>query len=128
MKFLLLLLIALPLSSFSQSKIEAEKKVHPLALFTVPEFIGGQDALTDYIDQHFKITKKDVKFKTNTEIIVKFFIGSDGSISKASILKGASKQLDKEVLRVISEMPNWIPGTQNGKNIETMYTHTFKIG
>ena len=128
MKYLLLILIALPTFSFSQSQLESKKNVHPLALFTSPEFIGGQEALDNYILENLQINRTDKKRNTQGEIIIKFFIGTDGSIITPTLLnKGLSKQLNKEAIRVIKGMPNWIPATQNGRIIETMYAYTFII-
>ena len=128
MKYLLILLIVLPTLTYSQSKIEKEKKVNPLALYTNPEFIGGQQALDNYILDNLKINRKDKKLKTQGEIIVKFFIGIDGSVLKPTILnKGLSEKLNKEALRIISNMPKWKPATKNGKLVETMYAYTFKV-
>ena len=128
MKFLLVLLIAFPIVSFSQSKAENEKKVNPLPIFTNPEFIGGDEAITVYVNQNFELNRKDKRLNTKGEIIVKFFIGDDGSISKVTLLnKGLSKQLNKEALRVISEMPKWKPGTKNGKATETMYAYIVNV-
>ena len=124
MKYLLLLFITLPLISFSQTNKNSEKKVNPLALYTNPEFIGGQKALNSYINEHFN-TPKTSTFKG--EIIVKFFINENGEVKTPSVLKGLSKQLDKKALKIIAEMPNWNPGTQNGKTVKVMYAYTFKI-
>lgn len=128
MKFLLLLLIALPTLSFSQTKVESKKNVHPLALFTNPEFIGGTEALDQYVLENFKINRKDKKLNTKGEIIVKFFIDSDGTVITPKLLnKGLSKELNKEALRLISNMPKWKPATKNSKAVKTMYAYTFSI-
>lgn len=128
MKSLLFLFIALPIVSFSQPKLEFEKKVNPLALYTNPEFIGGQKALDNYILANFKINRKDKRLKTKGEIIIKFFIAIDGRILRPSLLnKGLSEKLNKEALHLISNMPKWKPATKNGVIVETMYAYTFTI-
>jgi len=45
----------------------------------------------------------------------------DGSVSGVKVLKGIPKGpgLDAEALRVISSMPNWVPGSQNGNLVRT---------
>jgi len=128
MKYLFLLLIAFPTLSFSQSKNDIEQKVNPLPLYTNPEFIGGPEALKNYINQNFKINRTAKKCHTKGEIIVKFYIGVDGSISKVSIInKGLSDKLNKEALRVISEMPKWKPATQSGKIVKIMSAYTIIV-
>jgi hypothetical protein len=128
MKYLLFILIALPTLSFSQKKFESKKKVYPLAIFTNPEFIGGQHALDNYILENLKINRKDKRLNTTGEISVKFFIGTDGSILTPTLLnKGLSKQLNKEALRVIANMPKWKPATKNGEIVKTMYAYIITI-
>jgi len=128
MKLILLLLIISPTLTFSQSKVEYRKKVNPLALYTNPEFIGGTEALVNYVNQNLEINRKDKKRNTKGEIIIKFFIDTDGSISNTTLLnKGLSKQLNKEALRVISDMPKWKPATKNGKIVKTMYAYIITI-
>jgi len=128
MKFLFLLFIVFPTLVFSQSKVESERKVNPLPLYTNPEFVGGPQALKNYIDENFRINKTDKKHKTKGEIIVKFYIGIDGSISKATIInKGLSNQLNKKAIRVISEMPKWKPATKSGKVVKIMSAYTISV-
>jgi len=128
MKYLFLLLIAFPTLVFSQTKVEQERKINPLPLYTNPEFVGGPKALKKYIDDNFRINRTDRKRNTKGEIIVKFYIGIDGSISKATIInKGLSDKLNKEALRVISEMPKWKPATQSGKVVKIMYAYTISV-
>jgi len=128
MKFLFLLFIVFPTLVFSQSKVESERKVNPLPLYTNPEFVGGPQALKNYIDENFRINKTDKKRKTKGEIIVKFYIGIDGSISKATIInKGLSNQLNKKAIRVISEMPKWKPATKSGKVVKIMSAYTISV-
>ena len=43
---------------------------------------------------------------------VTFTIESDGKISTITIVKSHSKEVDEEIVRVISEMPVWTPAEQ----------------
>ena len=60
--------------------------------------------------------------KTGVEgtVYASFIINTDGSLSDAKILKGLGQSYDDEVLRVISLMPKWKPGKQNGKTVPTL--------
>ena len=127
MKLLLLLLFTLPTIAFSQSDFETKKNVHPLAIFTNPEFVGGVKVLDKYISDNFELNKDEYYLNKNKEIIVKFFIDKNGAIQNAKILKGLTPELNKKALAVINSMPNWTAGTQNGIPTKMMYAYSLKI-
>lgn len=45
-----------------------------------------------------------------------------GHVKDAVIVKGLNKACDEEALRLISQMPDWVPGKQNGKAVAVNYT------
>ena len=53
---------------------------------------------------------------------MQFIIGTNGSITNAKVLRSVRPLLDVEALRVIRNMPNWIPGIQRGKRVRVSYT------
>lgn len=74
------------------------------------QFPGGLQAFNTYV-------KKNLRFSglyKNEHVIVEFFVEVDGSITGSKILKGIREAYEREALRIIDEMPKWIPGTQNG--------------
>lgn len=110
-------------------KYTDSRKVNPLAVRTNPEFPGGMDALDAHVKSNFKISRKDRKKEVQGDIQVKFTIMADGSIKDVKVLNGGmSEKLNKEALKVISELPNWTAGTLNGKAVDVMYVYTIKIG
>ncbi len=50
-----------------------------------------------------------------------FVVNSDGKIENVKILRGLGYGLDEEVLRVVNKMPDWIPGKQNGKEVNVQF-------
>lgn len=42
---------------------------------------------------------------------------SDGSVGEVRIARSLDPYLDKEAVRVVSEMPRWIPGRHEGKAV-----------
>ena len=45
-----------------------------------------------------------------------------GKIAKVKVLRSVCKDLDKEAVRVIKMMPDFIPGKQNGETVDMQYT------
>ena len=56
------------------------------------------------------------------KVYVSFVVEKDGSVSGVKVLRGADRDLDNEAVRVVSMMPNWTPGMQNGKPVRVQYT------
>ena len=55
-------------------------------------------------------------------VYVQFTINKNGTVQDAIIMRGVDPALDKEAIRVISTMPEWNPGTQNGKSVDSKVT------
>jgi hypothetical protein len=81
-----------------------------------PEFPGGEQAMFDFL-------LKNVNYNFHTmitgKVYVRFTIEKDGAVSNPTIVRGVSPDNDAEVLRVISMMPKWIPGSYQGKPTST---------
>lgn len=87
-----------------------------------PEFPGGMMALTRYLADNIKYPRVSRDNKSQGKSAVRFTVNADGSISDAEILRSAGDMyLDKEALRVISEMPKWEPGKKNGKPVRVKF-------
>ena len=55
-------------------------------------------------------------------VLCKFIVNEDGSISDVTVIKSVSPELDAEAVRVLSRMPAWEPGMQNGKAVKVCFT------
>ena len=94
----------------------------------MPSFPGGQAALMQYLASNIKypvVAENGVQGR----VIVQFVVGKDGSISQVKVVKSVDPSLDKEAARVVSSMPKWVPGKQNGQAVNVKYTVpvTFKL-
>ena len=81
----------------------------------MPQFIGGEKALTNYIFKQLKYPVVDAEIGHQGKVIVQFVIDQSGNVKNQKVIKSVSKGLDREALRVVSEMPDWIPGEINGQ-------------
>lgn len=64
------------------------------------------------------------------KVLVQFVVERDGSVSNIKVVRSVDPTLDKEAIRVISQMPKWKPGKQRGKAVRVSYTLpiAFKLG
>lgn len=94
-------------------------------VFTVveqnPEFPGGMSALGQFLGKNIKYPSAAQRASVQGKVFVVFVVGKDGTVSDARILKGLGFGCDEEALRVTNIMPQWIPGTQNGKPVAVQY-------
>ncbi len=104
----------------------AEGKDSETKIFDVvedmPMFLGGQNALMDYLTRNLRYPGDAVNNNIEGQVIVRFVVTKDGTISDVTIVKSVYPSLDAEAMRVVKSMPKWIPGRQNGENINVYFT------
>ena len=88
----------------------------------VVEFPGGSAELLKYLSSHIKYPTMSQEMGSQGRVIVQFVVDKDGSITSPTVVRGVDAYLDKEAIRVISGMPKWKPGVQNGKKVRVKYT------
>jgi protein TonB len=53
--------------------------------------------------------------------VVAFIVEKDGSLSDVRIANSVHPLLDAEAIRVVSSMPKWNPGLENGNPVRVKY-------
>ncbi|MEE4259504.1 MAG: M56 family metallopeptidase [Bacteroidales bacterium] len=100
-------------------------------IFTVveemPEFPGGTEALFAYISKNIKYPAKAKKEKIQRRVFISFVVEKSGKVSNVNILRGIGGGCDEESLRVVTEMPVWKPGLQDGKPVRVQYNLPIKF-
>ncbi|MDY3848166.1 MAG: energy transducer TonB, partial [Prevotella sp.] len=88
----------------------------------MPSFPGGNAALFEYLSNNIQYPKVAEENRMEGRVIVTFVVEKDGSISNAKLARSVSEELDAEAIRVVSSMPKWQPGSQNGEPVSVMFT------
>lgn len=60
-------------------------------------------------------------------VVVSFVIDSKGFVTNPTIVKPIGSGCDVEAMRVVKNMPKWIPGSQNGKVVSVKLTIPIKF-
>lgn len=102
-------------------KNEEENKVFDV-VEEQPSFPGGQGALMAWLNDNIKYPVVAAENGIQGKVIVQFVVGKNGSISNVKVLRSVDPSLDKEAVRVVSNMPNWTPGKQNGASVNVRFT------
>ena len=100
---------------------EEENKVFDV-VEQMPSYPGGMGALMQYLSSHIKYPVIAEENGIQGRVICTFVVERDGSITNVKIAKSVDPSLDKEAMRVVSSMPKWIPGKQNGSAVRVKYT------
>ena len=87
-----------------------------------PEFPGGMEACLKYMYKNIKYPAVAMEAGIQGQVVIQIVIDKDGKIHDPKIVRGVSPELNAEAIRVISNMPQWIPGKQKGKNVATRFT------
>lgn len=87
----------------------------------MPTFPGGDEALLRLISDSIKYPQEAVDNGIQGRVTVKFVVSSDGSVKWAEVVRGVHPVLDEEAVRVVSALPKWKPGKQNGKPVPVWF-------
>ncbi len=87
-----------------------------------PSYPGGMGALNQWLSSNIKYPVMAAENGIEGRVIVQFVVERDGSVSGVHVVRGVDPSLDKEATRVVSMMPKWIPGKQNGSAVRVKYT------
>ncbi len=86
----------------------------------MPEFPGGAEALKQYIARSINYPESAKENGIQGRVYVTFKISKEGKVTDAKVARGIFPALDKEAVRVVSSLPNWNPGKQNGQPVEVV--------
>lgn len=102
-------------------EIVAEDKVYTY-VEQMPQFPGGMQTLMQYISASLRYPALAVQNQVEGKVFVNFIVRPSGQITNAVVTKGIGAGCDEEAVRVISQMPAWEPGKQNGRTVSVSYT------
>jgi protein TonB len=88
----------------------------------MPVFPGGTSELMSYLQKNLRYPQMAIDVGIEGRVILKFVVSKTGGISDVQVVKGIDPSCDREAVRVVSSMPNWIPGAQNGNPVAVYFT------
>ena len=106
------------------------KEEEEIVIFEVveqmPEYPGGMSALQKYLSE--KIAGSPMKGKAGGRVMVGFTVAETGKIKDVRVLQSHEASLNQAAERIVSEMPDWIPGKQRGRPVPVKYTVPIRFG
>ena len=89
-----------------------------------PQFPGGREALMDFVNKTRRYPEEAYKNGIEGRVTCSFVVNPDGNISHLKVIKGSHKSLNLEAMRILAEMPNWIPGRHGDKCVPVRVIHS----
>ena len=107
-------------SGENTTTVEQEKDKQPNLPSNPPKFPGGDAAWLAFLQRYLQ-APEDLDPGQRIEVLVRFWVDVDGSVSKPEVIKSGGSSFDKEVLRVLKKMPKWEPAMQYGHHVAVSY-------
>jgi hypothetical protein len=119
---LVLLMLVIPIIGLSQESDTMASSFRIIEDFpdTEAEFPGGRSEMLMYLSTNMEyppITQWEC-FRP-TKIYLIFTIMADGSIEDVKVWGGISDSYHSAAIKVVENMPNWIPATKSGKTVNS---------
>lgn len=111
---------------YKDEVIVEEKKPEPEQVFQsveqMPKFPGGDAELMKFIQEHLRYPTMAAENNIQGRVVVQFVVTKNGSIGEVKVIRSRDQDLDKEAVRVVKSLPNFIPGRMNGQPVNVWYT------
>ena len=89
----------------------------------LPEFLGGEKEMKNYILASIEYPMIAVSHNQQGTVYTNFLVNEDGTLSDIHISEGVSEELDTEAVRVMKQMPPWVPGFEFGLPTSVRYNY-----
>ncbi len=91
------------------------------SLEQMPDFPGGQKALIKYLSENMEYPEEARKNGIEGKVLSQFMVNEDGTLTDVQIIGKMGYGCDEEVLRLITQMPRWNAGKEDGKAVKVLF-------
>lgn len=120
-KTLLVSLLLIPLVGFSQKDTTVINDKVFSVVEEMPQFPQGEQGMFNYIGKTLKYPQEAIDSNIRGIVYISFIVCKDSLIRDIQVIRSVHPLLDKEAVRVISEMPKWNPGKQRKKAVDVLF-------
>jgi TonB family protein len=104
--------------------IESKSEPNGFVSVDIPaEFPGGRAAMLAYLSENMIMPDKVKAQGITGKCYLKFIVLESGEISDVKVVRGVPDcpECDAEAIRVVDNMPNWIPSKSNDKVVKSYF-------
>ncbi len=78
--------------------------------------------LNRYLAEHIRYPDEAKRKGIQGRVVIQFVVAKDGSIRNAVLQRDIGGGCGQEALQVVNNMPQWVPGKQDGQPVSVYYT------
>lgn len=109
-----------------EPEVNRDQPLNSNAVDVLPAFPGGMDALQNFLKRNLE-NPYDLENGETIGVQIKFVVGYDGKLQHFEVQRDGGVLYNKEVIRVLKKMPEWIPGIFNGEKVSVYYSIPVKF-
>jgi len=109
------------LESYEKEEMADNETIYQV-IEQMPQFPGGDKELMYILSRRLKYPISALKNGIQGKVILRFVVTKTGSIVNPEVVRSLDPYCDKEALRILKSLPRFIPGKQNGVNVNVYYT------
>lgn len=88
----------------------------------MPQFPGGDVELMKWISNHIQYPETAKAETLMGRVVVKFVVTKTGKVGDVEIVRSKHPDLDREAIRVVKSLPDFIPGKMGGQPVDVWFT------
>ena len=115
-----------PVTGGVEVKPNRGEPVESTEVEVMPSFPGGTEALLNFLRRHLD-NPEPMNSGEAVTVKARFVVGYDGKLQGFRIIQDGGDVFNKEVMRVLKKMPDWVPGKAKGENVSVYYTIPVKF-
>ncbi|GAA4037596.1 hypothetical protein GCM10022409_23380 [Hymenobacter glaciei] len=131
MKPILLKMLAAGVLLFANQAARAQQQSSPaepvyVVVDKMPRFKSADStsvSMLDYLSRTTRYPVGALRDGATGRVYVSFVVNKNGAVEQVKVVKKGHVELNKEALRVVSEMPRWeVPAQKDGQPVSTAFT------
>ncbi len=88
----------------------------------LPQYPGGEDVLRSDFIHAFEYPSKAREYKIEGDMILKFIVEIDGSLSRLEVAHGLAYGMDEAAVAAVKMLKRFVPAQKGGKPVRYLYT------
>lgn len=103
-----------------EEEVIAEEPIF-VVVESMPSFPGGYEALMKYLHDNIRYPVMAKELNIQGKVFLTFVVEKDGSVTDVELLRGIGGGCDEEAIKVVQNMPKWIPGKQRNVPVRVRF-------
>jgi periplasmic protein TonB len=79
---------------------------------------GGYEAFYEYLYRNLRVPDHLLEQSGETRLVVSFVIDTNGQLTDIKLAEGTDKSLEKQVIKLLQNGPDWEPAWQGGRKVK----------